>query len=173
MYPFYLGIDVHLKRSFVVLMDNTGHILDKRRLRNNEFEQYLKDEVPHDTYAVLEATRNWPFVYDLLEDHVERVELAHPKEVTSVSLAGKAIASAVLKDDPIDSKTLAHLARLNRRRRANRLCSSQGDSRPAASHASPRTTGAPTHSGEEPSSCGSGQLQHCLTRDRFVRCQRS
>jgi transposase len=45
-------------------------------------------------------------LYDLLDDHVERVELAHPKEV-------KAIASAVIKNDAIDSKTLAHLARLN------------------------------------------------------------
>jgi len=106
MYPFYLGIDVHLKRTYVVLMDNMGHIIDERRLPNDKFEQYLKDEVPHNTYAVLEATRNWPFMYDMLEGHVERVELAHPKEL-------RAIASAVLKDDPIDSKTLAHLARLN------------------------------------------------------------
>ena len=45
-------------------------------------------------------------MYDMLEEHIERVELAHPKEL-------KAIASAVLKDDPIDSRTLAHLARLN------------------------------------------------------------
>ncbi len=149
MYPFYLGIDVHLKRTYVVLMDNMGHIIDERRLPNDEFEQYLKDEVSHNTYAVLEATRNWPFMYDMLEDHVERVELAHPKEL-------KAIASAVLKDDPIDSRTLAHLARLNRQRRTNRLCGSEGGPGPAALHSPSRVASSSTNPGEEPHPCGSG-----------------
>ncbi|MBW8010011.1 MAG: IS110 family transposase [Chloroflexi bacterium] len=62
--------------------------------------------MPRETYAVLEATRNWPFMYDLLTNHVARVELAHPKEV-------KTIASAAVKTDRIDAGVLAHLARLN------------------------------------------------------------
>ena len=106
MYPFYLGIDLHLKRSYVVLMDDSGKIIDERRLRNAEVEQYLIEVVPQNTHAVLEATRNWPFMYDLLSEHVARVDLAHPKQL-------KAIATAVVKDDPIDSRTLAHLARLD------------------------------------------------------------
>ena len=55
---------------------------------------------------MLEATRNWAFLYDLLEMHVERVELAHPKEL-------KAIANAAVKTDRIDAKVLANLARMN------------------------------------------------------------
>ncbi|MEJ2486692.1 MAG: transposase [Anaerolineales bacterium] len=106
MYPFYLGIDLHLKRTYAVLMDNTGKIIDERRIRNDEIEDYLAEVMPRNTYAVLEATRNWPFMYDLLSENLERVELAHPKEL-------KAIATAVVKDDAIDSKTLANLARLN------------------------------------------------------------
>ncbi|MBN2499125.1 MAG: transposase [Anaerolineales bacterium] len=106
MYPFYLGIDLHLKRSYVVLMDDSGEVIDERRLRNAEVEQYLLEVVPQNTHAVLEATRNWPFMYDLLNEHVARVDLAHPKQL-------KAIATAVVKDDPIDSRTLAHLARLD------------------------------------------------------------
>ena len=54
---------------------------------------------------MLEATRNWPFMYDLLAEHVARVELAHPKEV-------KAIANAAVKTDQIDASVLAHLARM-------------------------------------------------------------
>ena len=73
MYPFYLGIDLHLKRTYAVLMDQTGQVIDERRLLNDEFEQYLQDIVPKNTYAVLEATRNWPFMYDLLNEHLERV----------------------------------------------------------------------------------------------------
>ena len=106
MYPFYLGIDLHLKRTYVVLMDTEGEVIDERRLLNAEMAGYLEQHVPQETYAVLEATRNWPFMYDMLSEHVERVELAHPKEV-------KAIANAAVKTDRIDANVLAHLARMN------------------------------------------------------------
>jgi transposase len=106
MYPFYLGIDLHLKRTYVVLMDTEGEVIDERRLLNAEMAGYLEQHVPQETYAVLEATRNWPFMYDMLSEHVERVELAHPKEV-------KAIANASVKTDRIDAGVLAHLARMN------------------------------------------------------------
>ena len=106
MYPFYLGIDLHLKRTYTVLMDSTGKVLDERQVQNINMKEYLKEKVPRETYAVLEATRNWPFMYDLLGEQVERVELAHPKEL-------KAIASAAVKTDRIDAKVLAHLARLD------------------------------------------------------------
>ena len=105
MYPFYLGIDLHLKRTYVMLMDAEGEVIDERRLLNTEMAGYLEKHVPQETYAVLEATRNWPFMYDLLSNHVSRVELAHPKEV-------KAIANAAVKTDRIDAGVLAHLARL-------------------------------------------------------------
>jgi transposase len=106
MYPFYLGIDLHLKRTYAVLMTSTGEVIDERRISNLDIEKYLKSTVPRETYAVLEATRNWAFMYDLLDAHVERVELAHPKEL-------KAIASAAVKTDQIDAKVLANLARTN------------------------------------------------------------
>ena len=106
MYPFYLGIDLHLKRTYMVLMKSTGEVVDERQISNLDIETYLKSKVPRETYAVLEATRNWAFLYDLLERHVERVELAHPKEL-------KAIANAAVKTDRIDAKVLANLARMN------------------------------------------------------------
>ena len=106
MYPFYLGIDLHLKRSYVVLMNAEGEVLEKQQLKNSEMASYLDEKVPKETYAVMEATRNWPFFYDLLGEHVERVELAHAKEVRS-------IATAAVKTDRIDATVLAHLARLN------------------------------------------------------------
>ena len=106
MYPFYLGIDLHLKRTYAVLMDSAGQVIDERRISNLDILKYLEGEVPRQTYAVLEATRNWEFMYDLLVEHVAQVELAHPKEL-------KAIASAAVKTDQIDAKVLANLARLN------------------------------------------------------------
>ena len=106
MYPFYLGIDLHLKRTYAVLMDRTGKVIDERQVRNLDIDEYLKGKVPRETCAVLEATRNWAFLYDLLDEYVERVELAHPKEL-------RAIAHAAVKTDHIDTKVLANLARLN------------------------------------------------------------
>lgn len=106
MYPFYLGIDLHLWRTYVVLMDSEGRVVSEKRMPNEEMAGYLKKEVPNETFAVLEATRNWPFMYDLLTEHVERVELAHPKEL-------KAISAAAVKTDKVDARTLAHLARMN------------------------------------------------------------
>jgi len=106
MYPFYLGIDLHLKRTYMVLMNQTGEVIDERRISNNEIKEYLIERVPKNTHAVMEATRNWAFMYDHLSQHVERVDLAHPKEL-------KAISSAVVKADHIDAKVLANLARLD------------------------------------------------------------
>jgi len=106
MFPFYLGIDLHLKRSCLVLMNAEGEVIDKQRLKNTDIPDYISENVPQETYAVMEATRNWPFFYDLLEKHVDRVELAHAKGV-------RMIAEAAVKTDRVDASALAHLARLN------------------------------------------------------------
>jgi len=106
MYPFYLGIDLHLKRTYMVLMDAKGEIINKGRISNQEITKYLQEKVPQETYAVLEATRNWPFMYDLLHEHVDKVDLVHAKGV-------RAIANAAVKTDQIDASVLAHLARMN------------------------------------------------------------
>jgi len=58
MYPFYLGIDLHLKRTYAVLMRSTGEVVDETRISNLDIETYLESKVPRETYAVLEATRN-------------------------------------------------------------------------------------------------------------------
>ena len=106
MYPFYLGMDLHLNKSYMVLMNQSGNIELEGEISNSVIKDFLKKEIPATTYAVLEATRNWPFAYDLLTEHVQRVELAHPKQL-------KAISAAAVKTDRIDARTLAHLARLN------------------------------------------------------------
>lgn len=106
MYSFYLGIDLHRTKTYAVLIDKAGEVIDERQILNAEAIQYLEEYVPKDTFAVLEATRNWPFMYDLLAKHVVRVELANPKEL-------KAISAAAVKTDRIDANVLAQLARLN------------------------------------------------------------
>jgi len=100
----YLGIDLHKRRSYVVLMDEGGDVLDERALPNGDMAEYLAERVPRATTDVMEATFNWPFMYDLVSEHVERVLLAHPQKV-------KLIAEATVKTDKVDAHTLTHLAR--------------------------------------------------------------
>jgi len=57
-------------------------------------------------WVALEAGRNWELVYDWLEGQVAGIAVAHPTST-------KAIASARIKTDTIDARTLAHLLRTN------------------------------------------------------------
>jgi hypothetical protein len=95
-------------------MDHEGEVIDKRRLKNTEIETYISRNVPKETYAVMEPTRNWPLFYDLLGKHVDRVELAHAKGV-------RMIAAAAVKTDQIDASVLAHLDRISNRARLDAL----------------------------------------------------
>ncbi len=115
MYSFYLGIDLHRKKTYAVLIDKAGEVIDERQILNNETIPYLEEHVPKDTFAVLEATRNWPFMYELLAKHVVRVELANPKELKAISAAAvtPALAGGARETDRIDANVLAQLARLN------------------------------------------------------------
>ena len=46
MYTFYLGIEMYLKRTYVVLMNAEGDVLDKRRLHNCEITNLICENVP-------------------------------------------------------------------------------------------------------------------------------
>ena len=76
---------MHLKRTYMVMMDAKGEIINKGRISNHEITKYLQEKVPQETYTVLEATRNWPFMYDLLNEHVGKVDLVHAKGVRAIA----------------------------------------------------------------------------------------
>ena len=101
----YIGIDLHKQTSYVTKMDAQGKILEQRNLRNDPdtLRGYLTSQPPDTRFAV-EATGNWMYLYELIEDRCPDLVLAHP-------LKTKAIASARIKTDKIDSTILAHLLR--------------------------------------------------------------
>jgi len=43
MVPFYLGIDLHLKRTFMVLMNANGEVIDRQRVSNDDIPRYLQE----------------------------------------------------------------------------------------------------------------------------------
>lgn len=100
----YIGVDFHKSTSYVSVMDQHGTQVKSGRISNTE-EALTRFLAPYpNAAAVLEAGRNWSYMYDWLEARCERVALAHPLKV-------KAIASAKIKTDKIDAKVLAHLLR--------------------------------------------------------------
>jgi len=101
----YVGIDFHKNYSFITEMNEMGAIQRQLKLSNNRhtLKGYI-DKLPVQSKIAIEATCNWYYFYELVEEHDLDVFLAHP-------LKTKAIASARLMNDKVSSETLAHLLR--------------------------------------------------------------
>jgi transposase len=102
---YYTGIDLHRKTSFITTINENGHIVKKRNLQNQAtlITDYFS-ELEADTQVVIESTASWHWLHDLLTDHGISVILSNPSKT-------KAIASAKIKNDRIDSHMLAQLLR--------------------------------------------------------------
>jgi transposase len=101
----YVGMDVHRKRSQVALLDEHGAQLLNRNLPNDPAELVaILGTLAPGTPVAFEAAYGWGWLADLLEELDLEPHLVHPTRC-------KAIASARLKDDRVDARTLAHLLR--------------------------------------------------------------
>jgi transposase len=77
-----------------------GPVSNERLALRRYFRQFRGQEVQ----VAVEACGFWPAFGEVVEPEVKRLVLVHPQRV-------KAIASAKLKNDRVDSETLAHLLR--------------------------------------------------------------
>lgn len=98
------GLDVHKRYTTFCVMDDQGQILMQGRSPNDELPFHPAFALKGKKRAVMEAGGNWYALYDQLEPVVQELVLAHPLRV-------RAIASARIKTDAIDARTLAHLLR--------------------------------------------------------------
>jgi len=98
----YIGLDCHKQYDHATMIDTeTGEVKAKRLAHTKEeFREFIGKRA--NTRMVLELCWNWSKTYELAKDPVEEVILAHPLKV-------KAIVSAKVKTDAIDSRTLAQL----------------------------------------------------------------
>jgi transposase len=87
-------------------MDARGKILSAGPVSNEKLalRRYFRQLRGQPVQVAIEACGFWPAFREVVEPEVKRLVLAHPQRV-------KAIASAKLKNDRVDSKTLAHLLR--------------------------------------------------------------
>jgi transposase len=102
----YIALDCHKQYDHATMIDSeTGEIKNKKLTHvKGEFREFIGDK--EGTRMVIESCRDWSRSYELSEDLVEDIILAHPLKV-------KAIASAKIKTDKIDSQILARLLMAN------------------------------------------------------------
>ena len=103
----YVGLDLHKYFSFVTVMDAQGAIVKRAKLENHpDILLSFFSKLPDEVIVAVEATWNWYWLQELFEDHGIPMKLVHP-------LRARAIASARIKTDKLDSEILAHLLRVN------------------------------------------------------------
>ena len=100
-----VGIDLHRRRSHIAVIDEEGTEVLSRRITNDPatFLELLA-EIDGESEIALEATYGWEWLADLLQGAGYELHLAH-------ALRTKAIASARVKTDSVDARTLAQLLR--------------------------------------------------------------
>lgn len=100
---FYSGIDQHKLDSVITTYNDSGERLRQRRLRNDRatIVRYFS-AFPGPHRAVVESTGSWYWLRDLLLAQGIELQLAHATRL-------KAISTAKVKTDAIDSDTLAQL----------------------------------------------------------------
>jgi|SRR5277367_2056930 transposase len=103
----HVGVDLHERFCYMTALDATGRSLKAGPVANQagELRRWLRG-LPGPVEVAVEACSFWPAFHDAIADQVSAIHLVHPQRV-------KAIASAKLKNDRVDSATLAHLLRCN------------------------------------------------------------
>lgn len=101
----YAGIDLHKNYILITVINGGGFRISQIRINNdiqkiaNFFAQFTEP-----VRIVIEATLNWYWIVELLDNLGYDIVLAHPKKL-------RAIVDAKLEDDNISSYTLAQLLR--------------------------------------------------------------
>lgn len=102
----HVGVDLHQRFCYMTAMDASGKMIQAGAVSNEKaaLRKYFRQFGGRDVQAAVEACGFWPAFREVVEPEVKRLVLVHPQRV-------KAIASAKLKNDRVDSATLAHLLR--------------------------------------------------------------
>ena len=84
----YVGIDVHRKRSQVVVVTEDGRVqLNKNVVNGTEPFLRLIGDLPAGTPVAFEAAFGWSWLADLLEDYGFDSHLVHPLRCKAIAAA--------------------------------------------------------------------------------------
>jgi len=101
----HVGVDLHQRFCYLTAVDASGRMLEQSQVVNEgaALRAWLR-QVPGPRQVVMEASGFWPAFARAVRPEVDRLVMVHPQRM-------KAIASASLKNDKVDSETLAQLSR--------------------------------------------------------------
>src|SRR5438876_5514522 len=101
-----VGVDLHQRFCYMTALETRGKIVQSGAVTNEKvaLRKYFRQFRGKEVQVAVEACGFWPAFREVVEPEVKRLVLVHPQRV-------KAIASAKLKNDRVDSETLAHLLR--------------------------------------------------------------
>ena len=102
----HVGVDLHQRFCYMTALEARGKMIQAGPVTNEKLalRRYFQQFRGKDVQVAVEACGFWPAFREVVEPEVKRLVLVHPQRV-------KAIASAKLKNDRVDSETLAHLLR--------------------------------------------------------------
>ncbi len=101
----HVGVDLHQRFCYLTAVDASGKTCRQGQVVNQgaALRAWLR-QVPAPRQVVMEASGFWPAFARAVQPEAERLVMVHPQRM-------KAIASARLKNDKVDSETLAQLSR--------------------------------------------------------------
>ena len=102
----HVGVDLHQRFCYMTVLEASGKMVQSGTVSNERLalRRYFRQFRGQAVEVAVEACGFWPAFREVVEPEVKRLVLVHPQRV-------KAIASAKLKNDRVDSETLAHLLR--------------------------------------------------------------
>jgi transposase len=101
----HVGVDLHQRFCYLTAVDASGKTLKQAQVVNQgaALRAWLR-QLPAPRQVVMEASGFWPAFARAVQPEADRLVMVHPQRM-------KAIASARLKNDRVDSETLAQLSR--------------------------------------------------------------
>ena len=104
----YIGCDQHKHFCQLAIIDNTGKMIEQKKLYHNDPENLKKyfESLPKDSEMAVEASGFEAWLCDFVEALGIKVHLSHP-------LKTRAIAEAKIKTDKVDAKILGELLRVD------------------------------------------------------------
>lgn len=101
----HVGVDLHQRFCYLTAVDASGKKLKQSQVVNagGALRAWLR-QLPSPRQVVVEASGFWPAFARAVQPEAERLVMVHPQRM-------KAIASARLKNDKVDSEMLAQLSR--------------------------------------------------------------
>lgn len=102
----FAGLDMHSETTTGTIKDEKGNPIRVLKVETSrEGIKKLFEKLKHKKIKVVfEASKNWPYYAELIEPYCNEIVMAHPLKV-------RAIASARIKTDAIDSNVLSDLLR--------------------------------------------------------------